>query len=295
VTKARRIRGRIIIEGIEEDAQPEGSRRPTTVRGACERWLETYVQTQRAEQGRELAAQRARDYLYPYLGDRDLTQIEGEDVRSYRLYLERKTHLSKTTVHHVLSDVRCLFRWAEGVGLIDRSPFPRRVMPRLPERSPDRLTDAEVALVVALPHPYGIIARFGIATGLRWGELVRARSEDIWQGELVVHISKNGRVRRIPLPPALAAELAARPGRILPITAACGFADQVRRRTGIARFHAHMMRHTFGCRWLEAGGSLAALQELLGHRSIITTQRYARLSADMVRREAARVHEGWVQ
>ena len=55
------------------------------------------------------------------------------------------------------------------------------------------------------------------------------------------------------------------------------------------RFHPHMMRHTFGTNWLAAGGSLAALQELLGHASITTTQRYARLSGDMVRREAERV------
>ena len=63
----------------------------------------------------------------------------------------------------------------------------------------------------------------------------------------------------------------------------------VRRHSGVVGFHPHQMRHTFGCRWLERGGSLAALQQMLGHSSIVTTQRYARISDDMVRREVERL------
>jgi len=51
------------------------------------------------------------------------------------------------------------------------------------------------------------------------------------------------------------------------------------------------MRHTFACQWLERGGNLAALQQILGHASIETTQRYARLSDEAVMREAQRIGE----
>jgi integrase len=196
--------------------------------------------------------------------------------------------LETASVKHILSDLRCLTNWAVDIDLIDKSPFPRRVMPKLQERPPDRLTDEEVELVTELQDPYGFVARFGIGTGLRWGELKRAQSSDIQNGWLVVSQTKSGKVRRIPLQPELLSELRFRVGRVSPLTDPWGFAKMVRRFTGIQRFHAHQMRHTFACRMLEAGVSLAAVQQLLGHSTLVMTQRYARISDEMVGREVER-------
>src|SRR5438094_2600515 len=106
-------------------------------------------------------------------------RVKREDVRSFRLWLETRTSLSVASVWHVLSDVRCLFNWCEDAGLVERSPFPKRVMPRLQERPPDRLTDEEAAKLAALEAPWGFVCRLALGTGLRWGELCRAQASEV--------------------------------------------------------------------------------------------------------------------
>jgi integrase/recombinase XerD len=268
-----------------------------TVKEAAAKWLETYVATNRAVKQRGMAAQRVRDYLEPFMGYRLLSRVEREDLRAMRLWLERQNK-KPLTVRHTLADVKCFFRWCEDAGWLDRAPIPHRLLPKSQERPPDRLSDAEVESLLGVPEPYAFIVRLALGTGLRWGELARASSGDLEvgrresgevQGVLVVHHTKSWKVRRVPLQRALFEELRMRIGNFLPIINPWGFAQMVRRYSGVTRFHAHQLRHTFACRWLERGGSLAALQQMLGHSSIVTTQRYAKISDDMVRREVERL------
>jgi len=276
-------------------------RQAGSVSAACERWLESCIALGRNEKGQKLAAQRVRTYIEPFFGHMLVERVTREDVRSFRLWLESRFTLSAASVMHVLSDVRSLFNWCEDSGLVGKSPFPRRVMPRLQERPPDRLTDEEAAKVAALEAPYGFVCRMALGTGLRWGELCRAQAADVKRvrvpgevGEqwyLEVAHTKSRRVRRVPLSAELLVELRGRVGRLVPYATGSpgSFATRVRRLTGIEGFHVHQMRHTFACQWLERGGSLAALQQVLGHASITTTQRYAKLSDEAVMREAARL------
>src|SRR5439155_5664167 len=80
-------------------------------------------------------------------------------------------------------------------------------------------------------------------------------------------------------------------GRLVPYSPGSpgSFSRAVRRWTGIADFHVHRCRHTFAMRWLAAGGNLAVLQQILGHRDLATTMRYARVTDELIEREAARV------
>ncbi|HKQ58184.1 MAG TPA: site-specific integrase [Candidatus Eisenbacteria bacterium] len=156
------------------------------------------------------------------------------------------------------------------------------------------MSDEEAETLKALPDPHGLTCRLALGSGLRWGELCRAQAADVdRQGFLVVHHrTKSGKLRRVPLSPELLAEVRQRVGRLVPFqeVSKSSFAKVVRKKSGIAGFHPHQMRHTYACQWLERGGSLPALQQILGHASIVTTQRYAKLSDEAVMREAQRVN-----
>jgi integrase len=107
-----------------------------------------------------------------------------------------------------------------------------------------------------------------------------------------VAVGKTGEVLRVPVADeSLAREIRGRIGHLVPFSPKSGtvFNRTVRRRSGIERFHVHQLRHTFACRYLERGGSLAALQQILGHASVTTTERYARLLHSHVMQDAQRV------
>ena len=160
------------------------------------------------------------------------------------------------TVSHLLSDARCLPRWCEVTRLVARSPFARRLMPRLQEQPPDRLTNEEAKRLKALPDPYGFVCRLALGTGLRWGELARAEASDLERGFLVVSKTKSSKIRRVPLDPQLLAEVRTHVGKLVPFAekSPSSFARVVRNQSGIADFHPHRMRHTFACSWLGRAG-----------------------------------------
>ena len=267
-----------------------------TVAEMVDRWLASYVRTARNEAGQQLAKTRAQRYVVPFLGSRLAAKVQSSDLRAYRVWLEGRK-LSAQTVVHVLSDARCLLKWCEDSGYIERAPSTRKLLPRIQERPPDRLSDDELESLVRLQEPYSFVIRFALETGLRWGELCRAQATHVERGMLVVSHTKSRKVRRVPLPPRLLNEISQRLGRLVgfPEGNSMSFTRTARRLSGVQRFHVHQLRHTFACRWLENGGSLAALQQLLGHSTVLTTQRYARLDEGAIRAEALKVQSAGIR
>ena len=205
-------KARLLKAGI--DVAPKDG---VTVSEACGRWLESHVRIRRIVKGQLVAAQRVRDYIEPFMGTMQLDRVTRDDIVAFRIWLESRTKLSPATVTHVLSDIRCMLNWCEDGGLVERSVFPRHVMPEPGEQLPDRLTDEEAARIAALPEPWGFVCRFALGTGLRWGEMCRAQAADVKRlrgvGEvedqwlLEVSHTKSGRVRRVPLLGALLREV----------------------------------------------------------------------------------------
>src|SRR5438105_784432 len=143
-----------------------------TVSAAAATWLQGYVRTARNEKGVKLATRRVELYLSPFFGYRFVGQVTADDLRQYRLWLEGQSLLPQT-VAHVLSDARCFFLWCADAGLTLRSPVPRRLLPKLQERPPDRLSTEEAEAVSRVREPYGSMVRLALGTGLRWSELCR--------------------------------------------------------------------------------------------------------------------------
>jgi integrase len=127
--------------------------------------------------------------------------------------------------------------------------------------------------------------------GLRLGEIpnLQWRDLDFRSSFILVRDSKNGEARHVPMDAELST-LFRNHGRrsdaefIFP-SANGGRLTEIRRsflkacsRAGLTDLHFHDLRHTFASQFVMAGGDLYILKEILGHKSITMTQRYAHLS-----------------
>ena len=121
-------------------------------------------------------------------------------------------------------------------------------------------------------------------TGMRRGELLALTWKDVdFKARLIrVEKSKNGEKRSIPMSRTLQETLKAInmrdiSGTVFPISVRSLRAAYGRtlEKAGITDFHFHDLRHTFATRLVQAGQDLYKVQKLLGHKSIVMTQRYA--------------------
>src|SRR5205807_1551540 len=139
----------------------------------------------------------------------------------------------------------------------------------------------------------------GEILNLRWQDL------DFSSGFILVRDSKNGQARQVPMDSMISTVLRSWPrlsdqdivftsvmtgGRIVDIRA--GFLNSCKR-AGITGLHFHDLRHTFASQFVMAGGDLYILKEILGHKSITMTQRYAHLSPSYKIKAIDRMNTLW--
>lgn len=120
--------------------------------------------------------------------------------------------------------------------------------------------------------------------GLKWGRINFSRNV------IQLEETKNGTRRAIPMRQAVYDVLSALPKsgpRLFRGAARKAFESAVER-SGIKDFHFHDLRHTFASKYMMRGGSIYALQQILGHRDITMTMRYAHLAPDHLQSEMAK-------
>ncbi len=251
-----------------------------------------------------------KDFL-EFIGDRRLREVSLSDVNRWRLERLRKGFPRSrsrdrrswmTTLHYYTLFIRRFLEW---LGIELRIPLTRR-----PVRRVEALSEEEVSRLLASCRDLldSVIIRLLLDTGMRSRELLGVRVGDIdfQRGEIVVREAKYGRERRVLVTRETLGVLrewvrlrGLGPGdRVIPLTYS-GLYKRIKKiasRAGIdpSRLRPHVLRHTFATRALRRGMSLFALQRLLGHSDIKTTQVYTHLTLEDIRGEYEKALGGGV-
>jgi integrase/recombinase XerC len=262
--------------------------------------------------GSDLAA--FGEFLVRYY-DRPAAKIAPADVdltalRAFVASLSQRG-LGKRSQGRAVAALRALFRWAARTGELESDPAARLRTPKATLRLPEHLRPGEIEELLAAPAGDGFAAvrdravlELLYATGLRVSELVSLDWLEVDLGERTLRVvGKGGKERQVPFgrpaqeamrrwreiaamrfgaePPAGDAVFLNRRGGRLTDRSVRRLLDRAMAATALARgVHPHALRHSFATHLLERGADLRAIQELLGHASLSTTQRYTHVDID---------------
>lgn len=280
-----------------------------------------HLRAERRAPANTIAAYR-RDVegLATFVRDRDARA--AQDVAAIDVYLLRgwlgllARANAPSTIARKVAAVRAWMRWMRKRGIVSASPADQLVPPRVQRGLPTLLSVDAAKEVVEAPHaPRPMDARdralleLLYGSGLRVGEACALDLDAIDLERASVRVLGKGRNERVvPLGSkcveALRAWLQARPGVVSPRGAqdpsalflgkrGTRLGDRSARRivhawgrdgAGRADLHPHALRHTCATHMLDGGADLRAIQELLGHRSLRTTQRYTHVSMEHLMR-----------
>ena len=244
-----------------------------------------------------------------FVGETRWNDIDHVRIRGFLSHLYDRG-LSKPSVARSLAALRSLYKWMAREGMIDQNPAALVATPKLPKKLPrvpsmeelNAVMDCSMPEVASFPERDALIFELLYGCGIRNSELTGINLDDIrWSNEAILIRGKGKKERFVPLgdEAALAAktylrkrqelESGKKKNNALLINLRDGTrlttrsVGRIVKRIAVARglpadVHPHTLRHAFGTHLLEEGADLRAIQELLGHERLATTQRYTQLS-----------------
>jgi len=265
--------------------------------------------------------------LFDFAAESGVTRLEEIDLGLLRAWLATMSarSLSRATLARRGAAVRTFFEWACRAGRVSSDPAARLVSARPDRTLPTVLTadDAATFLDTARsrvdeddPDPVHLrdwaALELLYATGVRVGELVGADVDDVdLDANTLRVLGKGGRERVVPfgIPaaravrtwiergrPELAGPTSARAlflgrrGNRVDVRQVREVAYRVARMAGVEELSPHALRHSAATHLLEGGSDLRTVQEVLGHSSLATTQRYTHVTAERLRSSYQQAH-----
>ena len=248
------------------------------------------------------------------LGRKALDEVTWADVSGFKEALVREG-LANGTVNRHLATLRAMYNQAKRCGKF-KGENPAAAPGMLHEQHRERFLTLEQdkALILALAQDPNEGAATAIAvlmvTGARKSEVTRAewRHVDFDRQELLVPRSKNGRPRRVPLPPVAISLLQVQrrrcaaneryvfPGNVpeCPIEDLRRVWTRTKKAAGLpADLRIHDLRHSMASRLANVGTPLNEIGAILGHRTLSTTQRYAHFAPQRLIDTAALASGAW--
>lgn len=251
------------------------------------------------------------EFLGKDLDEVSVGEVDPLAVRSFLASLHRQG-LARSSQARALAAVRSLFRFAHREGVVGTDPARGVRPPKQPRRLPRHLRPGEIEDLLEAPEGDEPLARRDrallevlYATGLRVSELVGLDWPAVDLGGRVLTVTgKGGKQRMVPFGRPAECSLRRwlevwdevragagsdgeepvwlnhRGGRLSDRSVRRILDRAVERAAVATGAHPHTLRHTFATHMLENGADLRAIQELLGHSSLSTTQRYTHLDVD---------------
>ncbi len=246
-------------------------------------------------------------------------EVTAARLREF-VYALKDLGLSPATIRRQISALRTYYKFLSGEGRVVRDPTERIESPKRWRSLPTVLTVAEVESLLAAPNsdePLAIrdraLLEFGYATGARVSELVGMTLQDIFFEDGIARLfGKGSKERLVPVGRRALGQVALYAREIRPTldrgktggklflnargtplsrVGAWGIITGAAKRAGLAkRVTPHTLRHSFATHLLEGGADLRAVQEMLGHADLATTQLYTHVDREYLRSVHKKFH-----